>query len=106
MKHLIKIAAIAALTLTLGACAAGSAEAQHAAASGDLPQFLLGLWHGIIAPVALILEIIERFAPKALPWSVHFFQAGSGLPYDVGFYLGLVGSPLLIRTGWTRRRVA
>jgi len=106
MSYPIRTIGAAALTLTLAACAAGSAEAQHTAASGDLPQFLLGVWHGVIAPLMLIVEVINRIAPHTLPWSVHFFETqGTGVAYDVGFYLGLVGSPLLIGTRWPRRRL-
>ncbi len=104
MKHPLRIAGVALLTLALGACVAGSTGAQHAAAGGDISQFLLGLWHGVIAPVMLIVELVDRLAPHLLPWSVRFFEAkGTGVAYDVGFYLGLVGSPFLIGSGWARR---
>ena len=47
--------------------------------------------------------MINQFAPHLLPWSVHLYESkGTGVPYDVGFYLGLVGSPVLI--GSRRRR--
>jgi hypothetical protein len=59
-----------------------------------LSQFLLGLWHGIIGPVTLIGEIINRLFPHALPWQVHFYETkATGVAYDVGFYLGLAGGP-------------
>ena len=93
------------LVLALGACAAGSAESARAASSGDLSQFLLGIWHGIIAPVTLILEVINRLAPHALPWTAHFYEAkATGVVYDIGFYIGLAGSPVAILSGWSRRR--
>ncbi len=91
--------------VALTACVAGSQEAQHAAAGGPLSQLLLGLWHGVIAPITLILEVIDRFAPHLLPWTVRLYEAhGAGVAYDVGFYLGLAGSPIVIRTGWSGRR--
>jgi hypothetical protein len=80
--------------LALGACTAGSAEAGHAASGGLVAQFLLGFWHGLIGPVTLIGEIINRFLPHLLPWQVRLYETkASGVAYDVGFYLGLAGGP-------------
>ncbi len=105
MKQSIKTTGAVALLLALSACAAGSAASQHAAAGGDLPQFLLGVWHGIIAPVTIILEVVNRLAPHALPWNVHLYESkGAGVAYDVGFYLGLAGGPPIVWRAWPRRR--
>jgi len=104
MKRHLGMALAALILLTLSACVAGSAESQHAAAGGLLSQFLLGFWHGLIAPVTLIVEVINRLAPHVLPWRVHLYEArDTAVPYDVGFYVGLVGSPLIIGRGWSRR---
>ena len=104
MKRILIFVGLAGLALTLAACAAGTAEAQHAAAGGPLSQLALGFWHGLIAPVMLIIEVIDKFAPHLLPWDVKFYESrGTGVVYDVGFYFGLVGSPLLAHTGWSRR---
>ncbi|HXQ15649.1 MAG TPA: hypothetical protein VN814_13595 [Caulobacteraceae bacterium] len=104
MKRTLIVVGLAGLVLTLAACAAGSAESQHAASGGVLGQLLLGFWHGLIAPVMLIVEVIDKFAPHLLPWSVRFYESrGTGVVYDVGFYFGLVGSPLLAHTGWRSR---
>lgn len=101
MRNVAKIAGAVAVVLTLSACVAGSGESQHAAEGGMLAQLLLGFWHGIIAPVTLIGEIINRFAPHVLPWTVHLYETkASGVAYDVGFYFGLMGGPSII---WTRR---
>ncbi len=103
MTRVIKIAGWAALLLTLAACTAGSAEAQHTASQGPLWQFILGVWHGVIAPFTLIAEVLNAFLPHLLPWSVHFYEPkGTGVLYDVGFYFGLVGSPLAIGRSWRR----
>jgi len=103
MTRMLKIGGWAVLLLTLTACTAGSAEAQHAASGGLLGQFLLGLWHGVIAPFTLIGEILNYFVPHLLPWNVHVYEAkAAGAPYDFGFYLGLVGSPLAIGSRWRR----
>jgi hypothetical protein len=101
MKQAAKIAVGSLVLLTLGACVAGSAESAHAASSGMVSEFFLGLWHGIIGPVTLIVEIINHFMPRLLPWKAHLFETrASGVAYDFGFYLGLAGSPIVI---WTRR---
>ena len=104
MKRVLIFVGLAGLALTLAACAAGSAESQHAASGGVLSQLLLGFWHGLIAPVMLLIEVIDKFAPHLLPWNVKFYEArGTGVVYDIGFYFGLVGSPLLAHTGWRSR---
>lgn len=91
------------LILALCACAAGSAESVHAASGGDLSQFFLGVWHGLIAPVMLVIEVIDRVAPHVLPWSVRMYEArDTGVLYDVGFYLGLAGSPVIFVSRWSR----
>jgi hypothetical protein len=103
MKQTLKIAAGVLIVLMLSGCIAGSQESQHAADGGMLFQFLLGLWHGIIAPVTLIVEIINLLAPHLLPWRTHLYEThAAGAPYDLGFYLGLAGSPIVIGSGWRR----
>jgi hypothetical protein len=101
VMRLLKVGAALAFVALLAGCAAGSAASHHAVAQGALYQLLLGLWHGIIAPVTLIVEIINRVAPRALPWHFHMYETnGATMPYDIGFYVGLVGGPWV---GWTRR---
>ena len=103
MTRVITIAGAAALLLLLAACTAGSAEAQHAASGGLLGQFLLGVWHGVIAPFTLIGEVLNYFVPHLLPWTIRLYETkATGAPYDVGFYFGLVGSPLAIGSRWRR----
>ena len=104
MKRALVVVGFIAVGFALTACAAGSGESQHAASGGVLLQLLLGFWHGLIAPVMLIVEVIDKFAPHLLPWQVKFYEArGTGAVYDIGFYFGLVGSPLLAHTGWRSR---
>jgi hypothetical protein len=104
MKRTLIFVGLAVAALALTACAAGSAESQHAASGGVLSQLLLGFWHGLIAPVMLIIEVIDKFAPHLLPWDVRFYESrGTGVVYDIGFYFGLVGSPVLAHTGWRSR---
>jgi hypothetical protein len=105
MKRTARITGLVIAVLVLSACVAGSAEAQHAAAGGVLSQFLLGFWHGVIAPVTLIVEIINKLAPHALPWTLRLYEStNTGVAYDAGFYLGLAGGPPIVFTSWSRRR--
>jgi len=105
MNQAVKTAGVVIVLMGLAACVAGSAESQHAASGGLFSQLLLGFWHGLIAPVMLIAEVTNRLAPHALPWSVRFYETkATGAAYDVGFYVGLVGSPLLIGSRRWRRR--
>jgi hypothetical protein len=103
MKPVAKIACALIVLAALSGCAAGSAEAHHMAQSGALSQFLLGVWHGLIAPVTLVVELINHFAPHLLPWTLHFFEKDSGVFYDLGFYLGLGGGPVIFVTSRRRR---
>ncbi len=105
MKRTLYIAVASFAVLGLSACVAGSSESQQAAGGGLVPQLLLGIWHGVIAPITLLVEVINRIDPHLLPWKVRLYEAsGTGVAYDVGFYLGLAGSPIVIRTGWSRRQ--
>lgn len=90
----LKVAAILVVALSLCSCVAASGESAQAASGGMLSQFLLGLWHGIIGPVTLVVEIINRAFPHALPWRAHLYETkAAGAAYDIGFYLGLAGGP-------------
>ena len=106
MKPAIRISVLIAAALALAACTAGSAESHHAATNGDLSQFVLGVWHGLIAPVSLIVEVINRLAPHALPWTMHLYESqDTGVVYDVGFYFGLLGFPFFGWSRWSRPRL-
>ncbi len=103
MKHSLKIAATLALALTVCACVAGSGESAHAASGGLISQLVLGFWHGLIGPVTLIIEIVNRLVPHLLPWRAHLYETqAAGAAYDLGFYVGLGGSPLIIWGRWRR----
>jgi hypothetical protein len=98
------IAPIIVLALGLSACAAGSQASLQAAQGGSLSEVILGFWHGLIAPVTLLSEIIDKIAPGALPWSLSFYEERNlGVLYDVGFYVGLVAGPSVFFTGFVRR---
>jgi hypothetical protein len=88
-----------AIAVTLVACAAGTPDASHAAAGGPLSQLVLGFWHGLIAPITLLIEVIHRYAPSvlSLPWRM--YGGDGGVPYDIGFYFGLAGGPSFLFWG-------
>lgn len=105
MDRLSRLALAALLLLALAACAAGSQASGQAAHGGSVSEVILGFWHGIIAPVTLIGEIIDKLSPGALPWPVRFYEARNlGVLYDIGFYVGLVAGPSMLWTGASRRR--
>ena len=103
--RLLKVAGLTLAVLALGACAAGSDASHHAAAGGMVSQLFLGLWHGIIAPVALLVEVVNVLSPHTLPWQLRLYEpSGTGVAYDVGFYFGILGGPGMILGGWSHRR--
>jgi hypothetical protein len=77
------IVTLALLVLLLSACAAGpNPEVGNAAVDGAVAGFWLGLWHGVIAPVAFVVSL---FTSEVGIYEVH----NSGTLYDLGFVLGL-----------------
>jgi hypothetical protein len=57
-------------------------EMNKAAAGGHVAGILLGLWHGIISPITLILSFLNR---NVQMYEVH----NDGAPYNLGFFLGI-----------------
>jgi hypothetical protein len=72
---------LTALVLFVAACAAS----QPAPAAGEpVPGFLLGFWHGLIAPVAFLIGLFgEGVRMYAFP--------NAGAWYDFGFMIGIGG---------------
>lgn len=69
------------LLLALAACARQSAAAVSQAP--ETPGFLLGLWHGVIFPIAWLLSL---FMPEVAVYAV----PNDGGWYDFGYFLGIV----------------
>ncbi|MCO5120210.1 MAG: hypothetical protein M9951_11320 [Burkholderiaceae bacterium] len=59
------------------------------------PGFLLGIWHGLLAPWTLILRLFMDVQMYALP--------NTGWFYDFGFLLGIMFS---LPVGWMAALVA
>ncbi len=105
MKNSGKLVIALILALSLTACAAGTSESLSAAGRSEFAEFLLGLWHGFIAPITLIGEIIDKVSPGALPWKVRFYETReTSVIYDIGFYLMTIGGPSALFGGFSRRR--
>ena len=103
MKQVLRLIAPIAACSFLAACAAGSADSAHAASSGLLGEFVLGLWHGFISPITLLVEIINALLPHVLPWHAHLYETkADSVAYDLGFYLGLGGGPVVVWRRWRR----
>ena len=67
------------LLFVLSGCAAGS----ETFSADDPAGFIAGFWHGLIAPIALIVRIFNR--------DVLIYEIDNiGIWYDVGFVLAIV----------------
>ncbi len=70
--------------LVLTACAAGANEAVGIAdVDGDVAGFWLGFWHGLIAPITLLISL---FKDGVNVYEVH----NNGNWYDFGFVFAIV----------------
>lgn len=102
MKSIAKAAVFMAPLLLLAACAAGGPESQQSAQGGAISLLFLGLWHGIIAPVTLLVEIGHKFLPHVVPWTIRLYETkANSVFYDIGFYLGLAGAPSFAFRRWS-----
>ncbi len=71
--------ALVVVLLNLGL--SGCAHQPSGAVSPSAPGFLLGLWHGFIAPISLVGSFFADHRMYAFP--------NSGVLYDLGFLLGI-----------------
>jgi hypothetical protein len=86
MKKGIIVAALVLAVLCLAACAPGANPLKGTPAEGGkIAGFWMGLWQGLIAPIAFIVSIFNRAVNV---YEVH----NSGVLYNLGFILGLTVS--------------
>ncbi len=81
-----KIAIIVIATLVLSGC---TFAGDSSSLTSGTPGFLMGIWHGIVAPYSLIVRLFLDIKMYAIP--------NSGILYDLGFLIGIVGA---IPLGW------
>jgi len=90
--------------LVVASCLPGTQGAVSTGGDNMISAVLIGFWHGLLAPLTLIGEFIDRFFPRSLPWSVRMYETALAGPfYDLGFYLGLAGFLLSVQVGFNRR---
>jgi uncharacterized spore protein YtfJ len=92
-RRITGVALIVAAVLILAACAAGPNEVANSAGAQDA-GFWLGLWHGLICPIAFIVSL---FNDNVNVYEVH----NNGDWYNFGFVLGIV---LVAGSGGASRR--
>lgn len=78
MKHYLRYVILPASILFLVSCATQPGVAEI---TPDVPGFLFGIWHGAIAPFALVASFFSDVRIYAYP--------NSGIFYDCGYILGL-----------------
>jgi hypothetical protein len=81
MRRTFSVASAVLLVLVLAGCTA--VQAPDATVAGA-PGFFLGLWHGLIAPIAFVISLFtDAVRVYAVP--------NLGRWYDFGFMLGIGG---------------
>lgn len=77
-KNIVKIIVIVIVSTFLVACFAGTKTVEDKPAG-----FFLGIWHGWIAPLSLILEIFNS--------DIRIYETNNrGFLYDLGFYISII----------------
>jgi len=99
MKTLFSLLSLLLIIVLMAGCAPGTTVrvttpgpnplTNQPDAGGRVARAGEGLWHGIIAPVSLIMSF---FAPDVRMYEVH----NGGSAYDLGFLLGLAITIALI----------
>ena len=78
-KRIVRVVILVLIGLVLVGCFAGTKGSFHGKPAG----LLKGIWHGWIAPFALILEI---FNSDIRIYEVH----NRGFLYDLGYYVAII----------------
>ncbi len=78
-------------TLLLANCAPGP---NPVASNGGTAGFLLGVWHGVIAPITFVISVFSE--------NVNFYEVhNNGGWYDFGF---VIGAGILFRSSSSSRK--
>lgn len=78
-RHIRLAALILGAVLVLAACTAGANP--EMGGGGDTAGFLLGLWHGFIAPITFVISLFTE--------NVNIYEVrNNGNWYDFGFVIG------------------
>ena len=85
-KNIFKIVSLFLLAILLTGC---TFAGDSSGLTEGTPGFLMGVWHGILAPLTLIVRFFLDIDMYAVP--------NSGFTYDIGFLLGVIGA---IPIGW------
>ncbi|MDP8231270.1 MAG: hypothetical protein P9L91_01230 [Candidatus Zophobacter franzmannii] len=77
-RKIVIVVLLASVLLMLSGCFAGSKD------EDDRPAGLfLGIWHGWIAPLGLVLEIFNS--------EIQIYESNNrGFLYDLGFYMAII----------------
>lgn len=79
-KQLLMVLILTLIIFTLTGCVPGDGSITP----DDPAGFFWGIWHGWIAPISLILSIFREQYQIYEP-------INSGLVYDIGFYIAILG---------------
>ncbi len=79
LKRTAKFAAVFFLTILITSCMPGSGHSSSENPAG----FFMGIWHGWIAPISLILGL---FNPDIRVYETY----NTGWWYDFGFYIAVI----------------
>jgi len=84
MKRAVVICGVVLFALMLTGCApGGNSLANMPYQNGETAGFWFGLWHGVIAPVSLVVSL---FSDRVTMYEVH----NNGGWYNFGFLLGMM----------------
>lgn len=83
VRRVTAVTLFVGLTILLASCAAGPNTAASAVPADQQAGFLLGLWQGLIIPIAFIVSL---FNPNVGIYEIH----NNGGWYNFGFLLGIL----------------
>ncbi len=81
MHKVRNLGATVVLLFALASCTADANTAEGTAGVGEIAGFWLGLWHGLIFPIAFIVSLFDQ--------TISFYEIhNTGGTYDLGFVAG------------------